>query len=47
LFSDQVRSAEGFRTSRVFKSKNGMTSDKWISAETLDLPIVGELHEEE
>jgi hypothetical protein len=47
LFSDQVRSAEGFRTSRVFKSKNGMTSASWISAETLDLPIVGELHEEE
>ncbi len=46
LFSDQVRSAEGFRTSRVFKSKNGMTSANWISAETLDL-LTGELHEEE
>lgn len=35
LFSDQVRSAEGFRTSRVFKSKNGGMSSAWVSAETL------------
>lgn len=47
LFSDQVRSAEGFRTSRVFKSKNGMTSANWISAETLDLSTGSEVYEEE
>ena len=47
LFSDQVRSAEGFRTSRVFKSKNGMTSANWISAETLDLSTGSEAYEEE
>ena len=47
LFSDQVRSAEGFRTSRVFKSKNGLTSANWISAETLDLSTGSEVYEEE
>ena len=38
MFSDQVRSAEGFRTSRVFKSKNGNQSSSWIH-------WAGELHE--
>ena len=35
LFSDQVRSAEGFRTSRVFKSKNGGLSSEWTPAESV------------
>ena len=30
MYSDQVRSAERFRTSRVFKSKNGNQSSQWI-----------------
>jgi hypothetical protein len=42
LFSDQVRSAEGFRTSRVFKSKNGGMSSSWVSAETLMIGNGGE-----
>lgn len=43
LFSDQVRSSEGFRTSRVFKSKNGGMSSAWVSAETI---LVAEVEEE-
>ena len=38
MYSDQVRSAEGFRTSRVFKSKNGNQSSEWVH-------WAGELHE--
>ena len=29
FFSDQVRAAEGFRTSRVFMSKNGLSAGPW------------------
>ena len=29
FFSDQVRAAEGFRTSRVFISKNGLKAGPW------------------
>ncbi len=29
--SDQVRSSEGFRTSRVFTSKNGNTAGGWMN----------------
>jgi hypothetical protein len=31
FFSDQVRSSEGFRTSRVFVSKNGMQAGEWAN----------------
>tara|TARA_R110002020_G_scaffold1492_13_gene6773 strand:- start:9911 stop:10312 length:402 start_codon:yes stop_codon:yes gene_type:complete len=39
--SDQVRSAEGFRTSRVFVSKNGNTAGEWmnVSMEIKDVEV--------